>query len=419
MDDFKTFLKEVFHIKDDVLITNIIINKEFRKLDIFLDFSPLAIFVCPICRKITFKIHDRKTKIWRQVNLANYKCYLHCDVPRVRCQQCGVHLINVPWAKKNSFLTYQFEKHIMNSARHSPVSVIAQENFIHDTQVWRVIKYYVNKLWKEQDWSEVTKTGIDETSSKKGHNYITIFVDMIRNNVIFATEGKGSETIKKFVDEMKNHGAEPSQITDVTIDMSPAYISGVLQHFPQAIITFDKFHVVKIFNEVINKVRIRESKINPILRGTKFLWLKNFINLSEKQKKEFKTLSKENTQTARAYKIKITLQDIYNKIYDKETARVALNKLISWAIRSRIDEVKEAGKMLKNHLEGIINYWDSRLTSGSVESINSRIQEARRRAKGFRNISNYISMVYLVAGKLPIETINIENDSQENQKNTI
>jgi transposase len=298
-----------------------------------------------------------------------------------------------------------FEHLLLRLSQHLAVKVLAKKIKMHDTQIWRVIKHYVDTFWSNQDWYRVKMLGINETASKRGHNYITTFVDMEENKVLFATEGKDSSTIKRFVYEMMYHGANPSQITHISTDMSPAFISGVNEYFPYAILSFDKFHVIQLFNKAEDYYRINELKINPLLKGTRYIWLKNHNKLTLQQLKDLKTLSKENSKTTQAYKIKQTMQDIYRKITNEEQAYEAINKLISWLMRSRIKELKEVAKMLKKYMEGIINFWDSGLTNGSVESINAKIQEARRRAKGYKNISNFITMVYLIAGKLPLADI--------------
>ena len=122
--------------------------------------------------------------------------------------------------------------------------------------------------------------------------------------------------------------------------------------------------------------------------------------LTAEQQKQLVTLSRENTKTAKVYQMKLTFQDIYRTINDVDTADAAIKKWLSWAVRSRITPVKDFAKMVRKHYSGILRNFITRLTAGKSESINSRIQEIKRRAKGFRNIKNFICMIYLEAGKL-------------------
>jgi transposase len=133
----------------------------------------------------------------------------------------------------------------------------------------------VDKTRAEADFSGVTDIGVDETSCRKGHHYITLFVDVKESKVLFATEGTDKETVSRFHQDLTQHQGDPDQIENFCSDLSPAFISGVTERFPNADLTFDKFHIVKIVNEAVDEVRRSESKDNPWLKGTRYLWLKN------------------------------------------------------------------------------------------------------------------------------------------------
>ena len=228
---------------------------------------------------------------------------------------------------------------------------------------------------------------------------MSVFVDMQQHEILFATEGKDATTIDKFIEEMPSHNATPEQIKELSMDMSPSFILGA-KKFINASITFDKFHVVKQLNEALDEVRRDEQKLNPLLKGSRYIWLKNPNNLTANQAKNLKTLSKENKKLSKAYQMKLTFQDIYRTIWDKETADMALGKWLSWAVHSRLESVKKFAKMVKSHYKGILHFFESKLTAGISEGINSRIQEIKRRAKGYKNIKNFIVMIYLEGSNL-------------------
>lgn len=222
-----------------------------------------------------------------------------------------------------------------------------------------------------------------------------------KSEVVYATPGKDESAIARFSDELARHGANREQITNVSMDMSPAYIKGANDHFESAEITFDTFHVIKQLNEAIDdEIHQIETAVNPCLKGSRYIWLKNPKNLSAHQRDALKTLSKENKRLAKAYQMKLTLQDIYRTVCDYRVADIGFKKWLSWAVRSRLDPIKKFAKMFKSHYVGILQFFKSRLTAGISESINSRIQEIKRRAKGFRNINYFISMIYLEASNL-------------------
>lgn len=386
-------------INEPIEVKEIKFLEEEGELHIYLDFKKGSKFNCIICGTES-PVYDTEEKTWRHLNFFQYKSYIHFRTPRTDCPEHTIHLIDVPWAKHSGF-TLLFEAIVIQFAKHMPVKVIAEMFGEHDTRIWRIINRYVSNTYASEDYSDVTHIGVDETSSKKGHNYVSIFVDMDKSRVIYATEGKDSETIKKFKEELPYHGVDTSNITDFCSDMSPAFIKGITENFEDANLTFDKFHVVKLVNEAVDETRREEQKQHEELKNSRYLWLKNFKNLKTKQQEKLGTLLKSNLKTAKAYAIKLSLQDIYNDTtIDKVEAEKRLKKWLNWAYRCRITHIVKLAKSIKKHWNGIINYFGSNLTNGVLEGTNSLVQAAKARARGYRNINNLISMVYLIAGKL-------------------
>jgi len=323
--------------------------------------------------------------------------------PRTKCPKCGVRQWLPPWGRTQSGFTLLFEAFVLALAKEMPISQIGKLVGEHDTRIWRIIKLHVKRAHAKKNYAEVKNIGCDETSSRKGHNYVTIFADMANGEVMFAVKGKDSGTIKAFAAELPKHAAVPKQIKEIAIDMSPAFIKGVNEHLPNANITFDKFHVIQALNKAQDAVRRMEHKQNPLLTGSRYIWLKNPANLTAKQKEQLETLRYENLRTAKVYQMKLTFQDIYRIIREPLAAEEAIKKWLSWAVRSRLEPIKDFAQMVKTHFPGIMRYFTSRLTTGTMEGINSRIQEIKRRARGFRNIDNFIAMIYLEAAGLKLE----------------
>jgi transposase len=237
---------------------------------------------------------------------------------------------------------------------------------------------------------------LDETSSKKGRKYVTVFINARTHETMFATAGKGMDTLAEFSEHLSAHGGKPENIKEIAMDMSPSFIAGAKARFPAAELTFDKFHVIQMMSSAVDEVRRSESKINPILKGSRWIWLKNPSNLTAGQASELKTLSKENLKTAEAYRIKLTLQDIYRFIgKDARLARIAMEQWIDMAKKSGLKPVMDAAASLAAHIRGVVRHFSTGLTSGVAEGFNSIIQEIKRRARGYRNSANFISMIYL------------------------
>lgn len=371
-----------------------------KRLDIILCFARGSTFTCPDCGQMPLKAHDTIDKTWRHLNFFQHEAYLTAKVPRVHCDHCGVRLVDVPWGRPGSGFTLLFEALVMMLAKAMPVKTLAEYVGEHDTRLWRVIHHYVAQGRADADHSEVEEVGFDETSSKRGHNYVSLFVDLAGPDILFATEGKDASTVTKFKEDLIAHGGAKENIKQMCCDMSPAFIKGVTDNFPDAKLTFDKFHIMKIVNEAVDQVRREEQKQYPDLAKSRFAWLKNPENLTKKQAEKLArlTLKKLNLKTSRAYHIKLNFQEIFNQT--DEGAECLLKKWYFWATHSRLQPIIEAAHTIKRHWDGVLQWFKSRITNGVLEGINSLIQAAKARARGYRTTKNLIAMIYLIGGNL-------------------
>lgn len=391
----KRLFETALGMEEPVYIEKIVFNPTEGELHIHLNFRRGGRFDCAECGESGLPVYDTAEKTWRHMNFFQYKCYIHMRTPRTKCPKCGNRLWIPPWARKQSGFTLLFEAFVIALAKEMPISQIGELVGEQDTRIWRIVRSYVKRAYERKSFTTTTKIGTDETSSRKGHNYVTVFADMDSGKVIYATEGKDSGTVKAFTEELLKHKARKEQIKEVTMDMSPAFISGMAEHLPGVSITFDKFHVIQALNKAQDEVRRIEQKQNPLLTRSRYIWLKNPENLTAEQAKKLATLRNENLKTAKVYQMKLTFQDIYRSIREPRAAEEAIRKWLSWAVRSRLEPVKRFAKLVKSHFNGILRYFITRLTSGAMEGINCRIQEIKRRAKGFRNINNFIAIIYL------------------------
>ncbi len=377
-----------------------IFDSQKKRFDITLHFVRGSTFSCPECGQTILKAHDTVQKTWRHLNFFEHEVYLTAKVPRVRCKHCGIRIVDVPWARSGSGFSLLFEALIMTLAKAMPVKTIAEYVGEHDTRLWRIIHHYVDKGRAEADYSEVKEVGFDETSSKRGHDYVSLFVDLNGPEIIFVAEGKDSSTVKRFKEDLIAHGGTEENIRQMCCDMSPAFIKGVEENFPDAELTFDKFHIMKIINAAVDQVRREEQKEHPELARSRYAWLKNPQNLSKKQKEKLNnlTLKKHNLQTSRAYHIKLNFQEIFNQTDD--AAEVLLKKWFFWATHSRLKPIIDAAYTIKRHWAGVLQWFKSRITNGILEGINSLIQAAKAKARGYRTNKNLIAMIYLLGGNL-------------------
>lgn len=379
-------------------------DKENGLLHVYLDFRSGAMFVCPQCQSSRHKVYDvvNEDRTWRHLNFFEYTTLLHARLPRVECHDCNkVLTVHVDWSRPRNRFTLKFETYVLSLMKEMPVAAVAREVKEHDTRLWRIFHYYVNQAMENMDVSKVTRVALDETSSRRGHSYITLFVDIDTKRVLYATEGKGAETVLTFKGYLEHKGVPSTQIKEFCSDMSPAFISGITEFFPHASITFDKFHVMKMVNEAVDTVRKEEQKETPLLKKTRYLWLKNQVNLKHDQQEKLLKLKDTNLKTAKAYRLKLALQDLWS--IPQILADVYLNEWIQWTKRTRLQPMIEAAQSIKKHEDGVLRWFTTRMTNGLLEGINSLVQASKRKARGYRTLDTFISMVYATANKLEIE----------------
>lgn len=383
------------------LVMSSVFSVEEKRLDIQIDFPAGSAFTCSVCGTSGCKGYDTEKVSWRHLNFFQHEAYLHARVPRVQCQTCGVKRVNVPWARPGSGFTLLFEALIMTLVKAMPVQSAAHIVGEHDTRLWRVLHHYVDDARERADYSEVAKLALDEKAARRGHNYVTLFVDLFMRRVLFVTPGKDAATVEAFAKDLLAHGGKPEAITEVCQDMSPAFAAGVGANLPNASITYDKFHVIKLINEAVDKVRRAEQKDRPELKKTRYLWLKNHDNLKKEQQEKLSGLSSLNLKTARAMHIRMSFQEFYDQ--PSEAAETYLKKWYFWATHCRLQPIIDVARTIKRHWDGILRWFQSGIANGLIEGINSLVQAAKAKARGYRSTRNLAAIIYLVAGKLELK----------------
>ena len=410
MDRTNLLFESALNVKQPWYIENIEFNEEKKRLDVFIDFKKGSVFHYENSEeKISgeYKAYDTLKKTWRHLNFFEHETYLHARVPRIKIGDNKIRKIKVPWEGVNSGFTLLFEAFILQLAKHMPVNVISKIVGESNYKIWGILEKYIDTTLEENDYSELTAIGVDETSSRKGHNYISLFVDLNKKRTIFIAEGKDSGTIEQFKDDLKAHNGVPENIKDVSCDMSPAFIKGVGEHLPNAEITFDKFHIMKIINGAVDKVRREEQSNNPDLKKSRYVFLKNKENLTIKQKEKLAelSLSKTKLKSIRALHIRESFQEIYAS-KNTEEFEALLKKWYFWATHSRLEPIKDAAKTIKNHWDGIVKWKESQINNGILEGLNSIVQAAKSKARGFSTLKYYKIVAYLVTADLDFSKIN-------------
>jgi transposase len=380
-------------------IEKVVFNKDQSQLDIHLQFIRGHKFKMEDGNQYT--AHDRVERKWQHLDFFQHTCYLHAKVPKVKQADGKIKTYPVPWARKGSGFTLLFEAFSMLLIENEmPVNKAAKIVKVYPNRLWNIFNYWISKTHKEDIIEGLDKVGFDETSVRKGHKYVTTMVDLDQRRVLFVTEGKGADCIGKSVEYLDKKSVDKSAINQVCIDMSPAFISGCGKYLPNAAITFDKFHVVKEVNKAMDELRRLERVGNEMLKKHKYTFLKN--KLSPKLKEERDFLLEMYPKLGEGYRLKHLFQEFWD-LKDREEAEAYLSFWCDMADDSGIFPFQKVVRTIKAHWSGIINYIESRISNGILEGLNSKIQLAKKRARGYRNTKNFINMIYFTCGKLKFD----------------
>ncbi len=365
-----------------------------------------ARFPCPECGR-RCKAHDFDAFTWRHLNFFQHHCYVTAKVPRTDCADHGVKRIQVPWAREGSRFTLLFEQAAVILVREMPVLAAARIIGITDQRLWRIIEHYVGQAVARLDLGRLKAVGLDETASKRGHNYVTVFIDLDARQkpVVFVTPGKGKATVAAFKAFLKQHGGKPGHIVEVVCDMSPAFLAAIGETFEQANVTVDWFHVVQLFTKAVDEVRKAEAKHNTMPKALRWAVLKAADGkLTTKQAVALAELEATDLFTATAWRIKEKLRWIRNA----ETVQAARWRNTSFirhageciAGQAILEPVRKALATFENHLYRILRRWTSTHTNARLEGLNGLFQAARASARGYRNTNTFMTMIYLIAAPL-------------------
>jgi transposase len=372
---------------------------------------------CPHCGATDQGIHDRISKDWRHLDFFQFEAWLHAQVPRVRCKACGkVTQVSVPWAREGSGFTLLFEALALSLCKELPVAHAAAQLRVSAKRLWQRITEYVRTARLKDTMQPVRLIGIDETSIKKGQQYLTVVHDLQAKRLLFATPGRDHQTVAEFVQDLQAHGGQPASIEHVCMDMSAAYAKGVRENLPTSSISYDRFHVVAMASAAMDEVRRNEMREQSDVvrhalgqftqRGRKALfWAmrRNPQSWSQTQTQAMYTLQRTNLQSARAWRLKMALRAVYaqaSSSNDAELTRNTMQAWLSWATRSRLEPFKKLATTIKSHLPGVLRGMLDGRSNAYVEAMNGMLQQAKRAARGFRTVENFISIAYLRMSKL-------------------
>jgi len=362
---------------------------------------------CPECGTCCPRYDVRPSRTWRHLDTMQFATFLHCEVPRVRCSEHGVKSVAVPWAGKNSRFTLLFEAfaiQVLLCARS--VEEARKLLGLNWHQVEAIKQRAVARGLARRDEEAIVYVGIDEKQFRRGHSYISHLVDLGKGRVLELAEERTEASCRELL-ETGLCESQRESVKAVALDMWAAFAKASTALLPNAVIVHDRFHVSKHLNEAVDKVRRQENKYltkqgDHRLKGSRYLWLVNEENLDAQFGEAFSALKHSDLKVARAWAIKEMFRDFWSYAA-RGWGRRHFNRWYSWAIRSRLTPVKRVARMLKKHLENLLNYFDHSITNAASEGLNSRIQTVKSNARGYRSFQGFRNSVLFYCGGLDMQ----------------
>jgi transposase len=346
---------------------------------------------CSVCNSAEVVGRGKTERRFRTLPIGRKSVTLVFAVPRVGCHRCGaVRQVKIGFADPRFSYTHAFERYALELSQHMTIKDVAQ----HLNVSWDVIKDIqkrdLQRRYARIPLADLRQIAIDEISIGRGHRYLTVVLDLASGAIVFLGEGRGAAALEPFWRRLHRSDAE---IDAVAMDMAPAYILAVQTHIPWAVIVFDHFHVIKLFNEKLSALRrelyhqVSRKSEQRLLKGTRWLLLKNPENL-DPQRNEGQRLQQAlriNQPLATAYYLKEDLRQFWDQP-DKATATTFLADWCARAKASGVPMLRRFAKLLDHHEEGLLAYYEYRISTGPLEGTNNKIRTMQRQAYGFRDL---------------------------------
>lgn len=362
--------------------------------------------VCSACGQVGGRIHGRRVKRWRHLDLGASRCLIECELRRLRCRDCGVRLEAVPWARAGSAYTRDFEDLVAFLAQQMAKTPIARLLHIAWDTVGRIVERVVCDHLDDSRLASLVAIGVDEISYRQGQRYLTCVADHSTGAIIWARPGRNAATLTAFFDEL---GERKRSIRAVSIDMSAGYENAVRAAVPHAEIAFDPFHVVKLANEAVNQVRRADwnahakstTTTGRWLKGVRWALLKAPERLTIPQQAKLAEVQAANRGLYRAYLLKEELRALYH-LPDPATADDHLAAWLAWASRSKLKPFVRLARTIRGYRHGILAAIRLGLTNARLEGLNSKVRLISHRSFGFHGPDPLIALIYLCAGGIVI-----------------
>lgn len=359
--------------------------------------------VCSRCGSKRPGYDTLKERRWKHVPLWGIPVTLVYSPRRVECGVCGTRVEAIPWTQGKSPLSLPLSVVLATWSKIVAWKVVGQLFGFHWNTVRKAVKNVVDYGLANRDLGSLIYIGIDEISRKRGHVYHTQVYDLMEKRLLWSGEDRTSETLEDFFDYLGQDRCE--HIEAVCCDMWAPYIDAIKKRLPNALLVFDKFHIVRHLLDAVDQVRKEEaqklkSEDPELLKKSRYIWLKNPWNLTDNQKIRLSDLEKLNLKINRAYLLKEAFRKFWDYSY-KAWAKKYLNQWFWWATHSRLKPMRDFAWMVRRHQDDILNYFKVPIDNGAVEGLNNKAKAISHRAYGYRTAETFKLALYHGMGKLP------------------
>lgn len=359
---------------------------------------------CSGCGSRARRYDQLSERRWRHVPLWGIPVTLVYRPRRVSCPHCGIKVEQVPWAEGKHQLTTPLVIHLATWSRLLSLEVVAKLFGVSWATVGAAVRQAVAYGLAHRHPVGALFIGIDEVSRGKRHIYQTVVYDLSEKRLLWTGDGRSKDTLARFFAEW---GSErTAALKGICCDMWDPYVEVIREVAPQATLVFDKFHLVRHLLQAVNDVRKEEAReLKPkdpaILKGAKYIFLKNPENLTPKQRSRLGVLEKMNLKTNRAYLLKEAFQEVW-KYRSRWGARAYLKKWFWWATHSRLKAMRDFAWLLRRHVDDVLNWFKVPITNGSVEAMNNNAKAISHRSRGFRTAKWFGIVLLHCMGKMPL-----------------
>ena len=345
---------------------------------------------CPTCGSPVVHAQGHADRFLQTVPIGLKPAYVFLQVPRVICFRCEqTRQVKVPFADPRRTYTHAFERYALELSKATTIQDTARHLGVSWDIVKDIQKRNLQRRFGKPKLKNLKEIAIDEIAIGKGHAYFTVVLDLRSGAVIYVGDGKGADALTAFWRRLRNARAK---VRAVATDMSKAYIRAVRENLPRAVHVFDHFHVIKLFNEKLTAFRrelyrqLTDEEHRRILKGTRWLLLMNPENLDPERddRQRLQDALDLNTPLTVAYYLKEDLRQIWQQT-NKTAARRVLEDWIRRADASEVPMLQRFARTLEEHRDGILAFYDYRISTGPLEGVNNKIKTMKRQAYGFRD----------------------------------